>query len=120
MTNFMRTHTISLSHAIDGIRWALKTQPNFRVHATLSFIALWLCTYLKVTTVETSVIVFAIILGFVSEMVNTAIESMTDLITHEWKHEAKIAKDVSAGMMLVVALGDILIAIYIFFPYIVR
>ena len=37
-------------------------------------------------------------------MINTSIESMTDLITSDWKKEAKIAKDVSAGMMLLTAI----------------
>jgi diacylglycerol kinase (ATP) len=51
-------------------------------------------------------------------MINTALESMTDLITKEWRQEAKIAKDVSAGMMLTIAIGAVSIALYIFMPYI--
>jgi len=51
-------------------------------------------------------------------MINTAIESVTDLMTSKWRKEAKIAKDVSAGMMLLVAFGAIFVAICIFSPYI--
>jgi diacylglycerol kinase (ATP) len=54
------------------------------------------------------------------EMVNTTIEAMTDLITHEWRQEAKIAKDVGAGMMLLAAFGATAVASYIFIPYIIR
>ena len=43
---------------------------------------------------------------------------MTDLITKEWREEAKIAKDVSAGMMLTVAIGAVCVALVIFGPYI--
>ncbi|MFZ5845660.1 MAG: diacylglycerol kinase [Patescibacteria group bacterium] len=42
---------------------------------------------------------------------------MTDLITREWREEAKIAKDVAAGMMLTVALGAVIVAFVIFTPY---
>lgn len=40
-------------------------------------------------------------------------------MTNEWKKEAKIAKDVAAGMMLTVACGAVAVASIIFIPYIV-
>ena len=66
------------------------------------------------------VLVFAIVLGFASEMLNTSVEAMTDLITTEWKTEAKIAKDVAAGMMLLTAVGTTLIALVVFYPYFMK
>lgn len=66
------------------------------------------------------IILFIIMLGLVCEMINTALESMTDLITSEWREKAKIAKDVSAGMMLMTAIGAVIIASIIFYPYIIR
>ena len=65
-----------------------------------------------------TIIVFTILLGLTVEMMNTAIEAVTDLVTSEWKKDAKIAKDVSAGMMLLVATGAVVVAIFIFSPYI--
>ena len=43
---------------------------------------------------------------------------MTDLITKEWRVEAKVAKDVSAGMMLTVAVGAVFVACFVYLPYI--
>jgi diacylglycerol kinase len=63
-----------------------------------------------------TILVFAIIFGLGIEMVNTSIEAMTDLITTEWRKQAKVAKDVSAGMMLLAAFGTVLIASLIFLP----
>lgn len=119
MKHLLHRHQISFSHAIAGILWAVTTQPNFRVHMALSVCALFLCWFLAVSATHTAIIVFTIVLGLAAEMINTALESMTDLITKEWKQEAKIAKDVSAGMMLLVACGAVLVALYIFTPYIV-
>ena len=62
------------------------------------------------------IIILAIVFGLGVEMVNTAIEAMTDLITTEWRTEAKIAKDVAAGMMLLTALGTVIVALFIFYP----
>ena len=53
-------------------------------------------------------------------MVNTAIESMTDLITVAHNRHAKNAKDVSAGMVLTAALFSVIIGAVIFFPYFLR
>ena len=61
-----------------------------------------------------------IVLVFSAEMVNTALEEMTDLITEEHKQEAKAAKDVAAGMVLVTAIGAIIVGIVIFVPYIIE
>lgn len=120
MREALRKHHISFKNAFSGIVWAIKTQPNFRVHFILSFAALSLGLYLGITTVEMTVIIFTIVLGLVAEMINTSIEAMTDLITKEWRAEAKIAKDVAAGMMLLTAFGAILVAGYIFIPYLIN
>lgn len=98
--------------------WAFGTQPNFRIHFAFSALALYLAWYFHISRTEAALIVFAIVLGLGAEMVNTSLESMTDLITKEWRGEAKIAKDVAAGMMLVVSFGAVLVALFIFSPYI--
>lgn len=61
-------------------------------------------------------LIMAIAFGFGAEMINTSIEAMTDLITTEYRQQAKIAKDVSAGMMLLIAIGTVILALIIFLP----
>ena len=97
-----------------------KTQPNFRIHILLSLLVILGAFFFQIEKIEFIVLAFAIVLGFTSEMLNTAVEAMTDLITTEWKTEAKIAKDVAAGMMLLTAVGTTLIALVVFYPYIMK
>lgn len=52
----------------------------------------------------------------VTEMLNTAIEKLCDLVTLEFHPLIKIVKDVSAGMVLVSAIGSIVTGIIIFSP----
>jgi diacylglycerol kinase len=118
MRKLLREHHISFQHAFAGLVWAVRTQPNFRVHATASLLALFLSWYFRISAGETALIVFAIVLGLAVEMVNTALEAMTDLITTEWRAQAKTAKDVAAGMMLLTAAGTVIVAALIFWPYI--
>lgn len=119
MRKILHQHHISFKNAFSGLWWAVTTQPNFRVHLVLSLIALYLCWFLGVSGVETSIIVFTIVLGLSAELINTSLEAMTDLITQEWRKEAKIAKDVAAGMMLTVAFGATLVALLILGPKLV-
>ncbi|PIP32518.1 UDP kinase [Candidatus Gottesmanbacteria bacterium CG11_big_fil_rev_8_21_14_0_20_37_11] len=115
-----KRHNISFRHAFEGIVWAFSTQPNFRIHIFLSILAIILALVLEISYLETVVIIFTIVFGLGMEMVNTSIESITDLVTNEWKKEAKIAKDVSAGMMLLAATGAVIVASLIFIPHIIR
>jgi diacylglycerol kinase len=112
-------HTISFKNAFAGLFWAFKTQPNFLVHFTLSLLAIIAGIILQISYLEMTVIIFTIILGLSAEMINTSIEAMTDLIKKEYSEEAKIAKDVSAGMMLLTAIGTVLVALLIFIPHII-
>jgi len=118
MLKTLRRHHISFQNAYAGILWSFRTQPNFRVHLICSIIAVSLGLYFHITPVEMTIIVFTILLGLAGEMINTAIESVTDLVTSEWHQQAKTAKDVSAGMMLIIATGAVVVAIFIFSPYI--
>lgn len=115
----VRKHIISFKAAFAGIFYAFKSQPNFTIHLAAVGVVLFLAFYLKVTTIEFIILVFTIVLVLVAEMINTSIESITDLVTTEWRQQAKIAKDVSAGMVLVTAVGAVIIGLLIFVKYLI-
>jgi len=116
MRKILRQHHISFQNAFSGLWWALSTQPNFRVHVTLSVAVVALSWYVGISPVEWTIIVFTIVLGLGAEMVNTSLEAMTDLITREWRKDAKVAKDVAAGMMLTISFGALAVAAIILLP----
>jgi diacylglycerol kinase len=95
---------------------AWKSQPNFRVHFIFSGFALTLAIFFGLDLWEWIALTLTITLGLVVEMLNTAVESVVDLVSTEWKMSAKIAKDVSAGAMLIYAIGAILVGILLFIP----
>lgn len=120
MHKLIHRHTVSFKYAFEGLHWAFTTQPNFIIHTVLSLVAVGLSIFFRITRIEFLIIIFTIIFGFAGELTNTALEAMTDLITTEWRKEAKIAKDVAAGTMLFIALGSIVVAFIIFTPYITK
>lgn len=114
--NLLRKHHISFKNAFNGIIWAFRTQPNFRIHFALSLLVVILGVWYKITPVEWTILVMTIVFGLGVEMVNTSIEAMTDLITTKYHENAKIAKDTAAGMMLLTAIGASLVGSLIFLP----
>ncbi len=61
-----------------------------------------------------------ILLVVCAEMINTSIEEVINLLVNEHRLEAKIAKDVSAGMVLLTLIGSIIVGVLIFAPHILR
>lgn len=113
---YLRRHHISLINALNGIHYAFTSQPNFRIHGIISILVISTGIIFHITNLEMTILILAIVFGFGAEMINTSIESMTDLITTEYKVQAKIAKDVSAGMMLLIAIGTSILGMIILVP----
>ncbi len=112
----MKQHHISFLHAWEGIVAGVKTQPNFRIHLSLSLAVVVAGIYFKISSVEWAVIFFTIATGLALELVNTSIEYTVDLLTQEYHTLAKLAKDTAAGAMLVYAVLSVAVALMIFVP----
>jgi diacylglycerol kinase len=110
----------SFSYAAEGVRYVFKNDQNMRIHCITALLVVSAALFFKVTPFEMGILGVMIVLVITTEMINSSIEKMTDLITKEYRTEAKIAKDVAAGMVLLAALGSILVGIFIFVPYIIR
>lgn len=110
----------SFGYAFEGVLHALKYNRNLRIAFFLAFLVILLGLYFQVTSLEMVILVIAILLIILSEMINTSLEEMVNLIINEHRKEAKIAKDVAAGMVLIAAIGSIVVGILIFTPYILR
>ena len=110
-------HHISVRVAHEGILIALRTQPNFAYHAFFSLTSVLFGVFFQITRYEWLIICVTIIMGFVIEMANTSIEYVVDLATKKWHKDAKQAKDIAAGMMMIFAYGSVLIAVIIYTPY---
>ncbi len=114
--NAIKRHTISFKNALNGVIWAIKTQPNYRAHFLLSVLALYGGWYLEISYAEFLTILVLITVGLVIETINTALEQVTDAIDLEQREDIRIAKDVSAAAMLTFAIGAFIIACVIFIP----
>lgn len=99
----------SFEHAYRGIVYAVRTQRNMRTHAVVAVLVLVASLLVGVSPLELAALLLTIMLVFVTEMLNTALEFAVDLVTEEYHPLAKLAKDVSAGAVLVSSVGAVLI-----------
>ena len=116
----IKKHVFSFTNALNGLVWIFKTQINFRIHAILSLFAVIGGLILKISSTEFFIIFAFIGIGLAVEALNTAIEETIDAIHKDWSEEIKIAKDVSAAAMLIIALSALIVACIIFIPRILQ
>lgn len=108
---------VSFKYAWAGITYAFQTQRNFRIHVAVGALAIGLSVFLRLATVEVSIIAITSGLVLTLELVNTAIESIVDLTVKQSYHElAKVAKDCAAGAVLVSALVALLVGCTLILP----
>lgn len=110
----------SFRHAFSGLFFSLAHNQNLRIHFAMAIIVIIASILFKVNAFEMGILGVMILLVIVAEMINTAIEEMVNFITVEHRKEAKIAKDVAAGMVLLCALGSIIVGILIFLPHVLK
>lgn len=104
----------SFKYAISGIVYGMKTQRNIIIQLCFAVLAIFLGAFLKISKIEWIVIIFTIMFVIFAEMINTAVETVIDLITEEYNKKAKIAKDVAAGAVLISAINAICMGLIIY------
>ena len=108
---------LSFKHALEGIWSALKEEPNLKFHFFAGFVTIALGVFFKITINEWLVLILVIGLVISVELTNTSIEAVVDSFTDKTHPGAKLAKDISAGAVLVVAIMAAIVGIIIFLPH---
>ena len=107
----------SFVYAFAGVRYAVRTQRNARVHLAIAILAIGLGLWLGLSPLEWALVFVAITGVFIAEMLNTVVEACVDLATQEYHPLAKVAKDVAAGTVLLNAVLSIVIGLFVFGPH---
>ena len=108
---------LSLRFAVYGILYCFRNSRNFRIELCLASLALLAGIIFQINFDQFFILFVTIFSVLILELLNTAIESVVDLIVeNRFSKLAEIAKDCSAGSVLLSALNAIFVAVYIFFP----
>lgn len=109
----------SFRYAIEGFLSAFKTERNMKVHVFIMICVMIAGSLLKITCFEwiICVLLFGMVIG--AELMNTAIEITVDIAMPEKNEKAKLAKDIAAAGVFVVAITAAIVGIIIFVPKII-
>lgn len=104
----------AMGHAIDGVVRAFKTERNLRIDYIIGLFVLIASLFFDFTKTEFACLCLTI--GFVifSEMINSTVEYVVDLITDKYDDRAKAAKDIAAGGVFVSALVAVVVSYFLF------
>ncbi len=108
----------SLNCAIEGILAAAAGQRHLRWHFLAAIAVLLLALFLRLSALDFILLTFAITLVLFAELVNTAVETVVDLVSPDFHPLAKQAKDVAAGAVLVAGIGAVVMGFFAFSRYI--
>lgn len=90
----------SVPHALKGIMSLIKNDNNFRIHLLAVIVVIILGFWIKFSEGEWLVVILTMGGVLSLEAVNTAIETIIDLVSPEYHDLAKKTKDVAAGAVL--------------------
>jgi diacylglycerol kinase (ATP) len=112
----LRRRVASFGHAFRGVGAALRSELHLQFHAVTSAVVLGLGLYFKLTTTEWALVALAVAGVWAAELFNTAIETLTNLVSPGYHPLAGKTKDVAAAGVLLAALGALAVGALVFGP----
>lgn len=106
----------SILTALGGVVHTFRHERNAQIEIGIAALAVILGILLSISTVEWAVLVFLVFVVLALETMNTALEAAVDLVTEDHHELAKIAKDAAAGAVVLMAIGSLVVACFIFGP----
>jgi diacylglycerol kinase len=106
----------SVSFAWAGLVYTFHTQRNARWHAIAALGAIALASWLQLDATRWAILILTIGAVCAGETINTTVEALVDLLSPEWHERAKVAKDVSAGAVLLLAITAIAVGTLLLGP----
>jgi diacylglycerol kinase (ATP) len=104
----------SFNFAFEGIIHVLRTQRNMRIHFAIAVAVLVAAVALGVSRIELIALMLSIAFVLISEMINTAIEGAVDVSTTSFDPNAKLAKDIAAGAVLIATINAVAVGYLVF------
>ncbi|HIY83917.1 diacylglycerol kinase family protein [Rubneribacter sp.] len=115
-----RSARFTLAHAFScawsGVVVSVRTQRNMKIHLAAAAVAVAAGLVLGIDAVSWAVVTLCIAAVVSAECLNTALESVVDLVSPEYHELAGRAKDAAAGAVLVLAAASVAVAAFVFVP----
>ena len=112
----LRRRAASFGHALRGVGSALRSEVHLQLHAVATAVVGGVGLYFQLSATEWALVALAVAGVWAAELFNTAIETLTNLVSPGYHPLAGRAKDVAAGAVLLAALGALAVGGCVFGP----
>ncbi len=112
----LRSRITSFRYAIKGILAFIRQEHNARIHAAATVAVIIAGIVLHVSYPEAAELATVTGIVWITEMLNTCLERMADIVHPEFHPAIKFIKDLAAGAVLVAAISAVFVALFIFTP----
>lgn len=104
----------SFRYAAAGIFSCIRLERNFRIHCVAALFAVRFSLFYGLSGEQYAVLALVIAAVLSAELINTAVERAVDMASPERCEPARIAKDCSAGAVLICAAAALCVAYFFF------
>ncbi|MEE1061216.1 MAG: diacylglycerol kinase family protein [Ruminococcus sp.] len=113
----MKNQIFGFKCAFKGVWDTLKSESHMRFHMVAAFYVIVFSSFYSFSNIQWAILVLTICLVMVLEMINTCIEKLCNLVADRYEPLVKIAKDISAGAVLISAIGSAIVAVLFFLDF---
>jgi diacylglycerol kinase (ATP) len=104
----------SFRYATEGLLHCFRTQRHMQIHFVMMVLVLLSALMVDMGKRDVILLLVCIVLVVAAEMVNTAIETVVDMVTQQYHPLAKLAKDVAAGAVMLASLNAVIVGLLLF------
>ena len=115
----VKKRILSLKHGIRGIVTMLRMEHNYRIHLTVLLIVIILGIFLHIKPVEWAIVAVVSGMVIISELFNSAIEDLADIVHPDWDQKIGRIKDYTAGAVFIASVISLIAGIIIFIPKVI-
>lgn len=105
-----------MGYAFRGAILLVRTEASIKAQVFIALVMTGLGFYFEISQLEWILQIFAIALVLGIEGLNTAIEKVSDYIQPEYDTKIGFIKDISAGAVMLVSIGAIIVGLIIYLP----
>jgi undecaprenol kinase len=109
----------SFQYSFQGLTYAYKNEQSMTIHMITSVVVILMGFIFKITATEwiLTFVIIGVVMG--TELLNTAIEAVVDLVSPEKHPLAKIAKDTASAAVFIYSMIALVAGLLVFLPYVI-
>ena len=110
----------SFKYSFEGLKYAYKFEQSMTIHFFMTAMVILAGAFFKVSVAEWAVLLIMISIILATELINTALEAVVDLVSPDFHPLAKVAKDCASAAVFIYSIAAAILGFVVFIPHIIN